>query len=607
MGYADFGYGWYQVGETTYDNFSVKPSGTHTGLCILKYTYNGGKYQNIVCGDKTPLYKSDPDGVYFDVNNWINEGHSSLYFRSEWTENMPTETYSEDGMYQRNNAMYSMSTIYQEKFWSKFLPIFTVTDDDRSAFNNYLETGDDSGADNYEDLHPTKLHTTVWFDGKYPAIYHKTEVIEGEYSGNINLKVVANVSSQSPTETYNGNNKVDTMQYMTFADYGNIESVTEFEFLFCRSDKSQGSVQDVVAWTCALDFGFDKNTGDYIQPTIHDSRNGNHTISFEEGVPSDKDYEDENDEWKHDQTHNSFSGANTLTKTYKLNDTQIRALGNFLWSSTFKDNIFSLTQYPLDNVVSLKAMPITVGGNEEEIKIGNVNTGINGNVVSLADGIETTVGECVVSRVFNNFIDYTDFEMFIYLPFIGFKSIDPSLCMNRRLRVKYYFDVILGNCLATLEMADMNGKFILYNIWQANCGIDIAITATNRAQIENGYIGSALNAVGSILSKNPLSLLGDVFKATTQEFHSESNGVGNPSLMNKLDTTCYIFVKRPQKYKPSNYGHYFGIPNYRYVESLSSCHGFTKTHGFVCSQISKATDEEKAEIENLLNSGIYIM
>lgn len=591
MAYADFGYGWYRVGETTYDNFSVKPSGTHTGLCILKYTYNGAKYQNIVCGDRTPLYDSDPDGVFFDVSNWVNEGHSSLYFRSERTENAPSETYSEEGMFQRANVLTSMSTIYQEKFWSKFLPIFTVTDD-RSAFNNYLETGDDSGADNYEDLHPTKLHTTVWFDGKYPSIYYKTEVIEGEFSGTITIDEMRH-------HMLNEQYKVDVMNFKTFGDYGTDSINQEYLFEFYKSN-----VTPSVETACFLQFYIDRNSGEIgtVEPT--DSRDGNHTISYEMGVPSDEDYEDENDEWKHDQTHNSFSGANTLTKTYKLNDTQIRALGNFLWSSTFKDNIFSLTQYPLDNVVSLKAMPITVGDNEEEIKIGNVKTGINGNVVSLADGIETTVGECVVSRVFNNFIDYTEFEMFIYLPFIGFKSIDPSLCMNRRLRVKYYFDVILGNCLATLEMADMNGKFILYNIWQANCGIDIAITATNRAQIENGYIGSALNAVGSILSKNPLSLLGDVFKATTQEFHSESNGVGNPSLMNKLDTTCYIFIKRPQKYKPTNYGHYFGIPNYRFVDSLSSCHGFTKTHGFICSLIDNALDGEKKEIEDLLNSGV---
>lgn len=608
MSYYEHGYGWCKqptLSGDEYGNWSVKQSGTHEGLCILKYKFPNSNQDvyAVVCGNHNHLTPTDPDGIYFDIINWINGGNSLLYYIASTSWGAPDAHYTEDGMYQRDVWTFRIEDPTYD-FWCDNLPIFTVTSDDVSAFNNYLDTGDDSGADNYEDLHPVQLHTDVWLDGKYPSVYLKTEIVEGELNRQINVKIVGNVSSYSPIELYNKNVPINEMVFLTFADYGNVESVNEYEFQFCRSDKIDVGIE-IINWGCVLDFALDNNTGTVISPTTHDSRNGYHTISVEEGVPTDEDYEDENDEWKHNQTHNGFSGANTLTKTYMLNDTKLRALGNFLWSSTFKDNIFSLTQYPLDNIVSLKAMPLISQGTESEIKIGNVATGINAPVISLSDGIETTVGECVVDRVFKNFIDFSDFEMTIYLPFIGFKSIDPSLCMNRKLRVKYYFDTILGNCLATLEMADSNGNYIMYNAWQGNCGIDIAITATNRAQIENGYIGSALNAIGSLLSKNPLSFMGDVFKATTQEFHSESNGVGNPSLMNKLDTTCYIFVKRPQKYTPSHYGHHFGVPWYDYVDNLSSCHGFTKTHEFVCSEIRNALDGEKAEIEQLLNDGVF--
>lgn len=620
MAYADFGYGWYQVGETTYANFSVKHSDTHTGLCILKYTYNGVKYQNIVCGDTVPLYQSDPDGVFFDVNNWINDGHSLMYYRAEWTENLPTEAYTEDDMYQLANSLTNMSTIYQEKFWSKLLPIFTITNDDRSAFNNYLETGDDSGADNYQDLHPMQYNTTVWLDGNYPNIYWKTEVT-GEAVPETNdliCEIYATPTIQA-IKTFTNQYSLNSMQYIQYSDYANPSQVPSISggtqptpYVFYVNPLNNTDTD----YDAQITF-YIKNDGTISDVSLQSS--ANHTITISDSpTPSDSDYPDEQTNFNHDKTTSFQDGTsvNTLTTTYHIRDSQLRALGNFLWSNTFRDGILGLTNYPLENIVSLKCMPVKLGGTDTVIKIGNVDTGIHGDKCDYrVSGYSAYVGDCTIKRPFDNFMDYTEVELSIYLPFIGFKPLDAVMVMGRKIELTYIYDCVLGNCMAVLEVYDDKGKKIMFDCYQGTCGIDIAITSTNRADIENGMINSVLSGIGHLASAvsgnavgGVLGVAGDVFNGTTQGFHTQSTGVGNPSLMTKMDTTAFVLLKRPQimDVDGQHYGHHYGYPCNLY-KKLNTLSGYTQTKDFVCSLINNATDEEKAEIESLLNSGIYIM
>lgn len=500
------------------------------------------------------------------------------------------------------------------------IPIFDMTKHDSwTALNNYIATGDDSGADNYDDLHPMQYNTTVWMDGKYPNLYWKTEVGEEDTPDTIDL--ICDIYARPLIEydkTFTNQYSLNDVQYVQYSEYANPSKVPSI---------GGGTIPTRYMLHVYPKDNLDKDYAARIVFDIHDDgtisdvtlqSSKHHTIIISDSpIPSDSDYPDEQTNFNHDMTTSFQDGTsiNTLTTTYRISPSQLRVLGNFLWSNTFKDGILGLVNYPLENIVSLKCMPVKLGGTDTTIKIGNVDTGIHGDKCDYrVSGYSAYVGSCTIKRPFNNFMDYTEVELSIYLPFIGYKPLDAVMVMGRKIELTYIYDCVLGNCMAVLYVYDDNGNKIMFDCHQGTCGIDIAITSTNRADIENGMINSVLSGIGHLASAyagnigGVLGVASDVFNGTTQGFHTQSTGVGNPSLMTKMDTTAFVILKRPQimDVDKQHYGHHYGYPCNLY-KKLKNLSGFTQTKNFVCSLINNATDEEKAEIESLLNSGIYIM
>ena len=501
------------------------------------------------------------------------------------------------------------------------IPIFDMTKHNSwDSLNNYIATGDDSGADNYDDLHPMQYTTTVWMDGKYPNLYWKTEVEAEATPDTIDMTCDIYATPLIQTiKTFTNQYSLNSMQYVQYSEYANPTKVpaigggtqpTPYVFYVNPVDNDNTNYDAQITF-------YVNDDGTVSNITLQGSANHTITIS-DDPTPSDSDYPDEQTNFNHDKTTSFQDGTsvNTLTTTYRIKPSQLRALGNFLWSNTFKDGILGLVNYPLENIVSLKCMPVNLGGTDTTIKIGNVDTGIHGDKCDYrVSGYSAYVGSCTIKRPFNNFMDYTEVELSIYLPFIGYKPLDAVMVMGRKIELTYIYDCVLGNCMAVLEVYDDNDNRIMFDCHQGTCGIDIAITSTNRADIENGMINSVLSGIGHLASAvsgnavgGVLGVAGDVFKGTTQGFHTQSTGVGNPSLMTKMDTTAFVLLKRPQimDVDKQHYGHHYGYPCNLY-KKLKNLSGFTQTKNFVCSLINNATDEEKAEIENLLNSGIYIM
>lgn len=593
-------------------------------LCILRYYYDSAtepdKHVLTIVGlnSNVPFAPRESLPIYNNVSNFIR---SNSHLKS--TNQSDTSGQGElvcklpdyDAVTSKTSQGISIPSTDDSThgFRKTDLPIFTVTNDDFSALNNYIESGDDSGADNYEDLHPSTYHTTVWLDGKFPNLFYKTELTgttETQFEIQVNYDTGGSSTGVSYTKTYDINSMINA----TYSEYGvsptGLSNKTTYYMRFL-DENAETALQDA----CWLSFTVDRD-GNVADITTTDSLSGNYTISCEQGTPSDTDYPEDDPTWNHHINTNNMSGANTLTKTYMLNDTQLRALGNFLWSSTFKDNLLGLVNYPLENVISLKAMPLSRGGNAENIKIGNVDTGISVPLVDTADRISVFIGQKKCPRIFQNFLDYTAVDISIYLPFIGFKKLDNALAMDRTISVTYYFDVILGTCLALISYKDKNSELLACDVYQGNCGIDIAIASTNRAEIENGYINNAISGITNLISGNIGGAIKDAFNASTQSFHSESGGIGNPSLMGAIDMTCRLIIRRPKKFTPpDSYGHTYGYPCHKYglLSDFSypdqagvPANSFTVCENFVPSLMDDVLDDEKIMIKELLETGVYL-
>lgn len=607
----DYSQGHICLGDLSYSHYTVYyqansfQTANNKHLCAIKWKVNGHYYWLTVISPSTSKTYSSGN-VEDNINDYINQNRSNshLYYKANYSDNINYPTFPITSNYRiahNIDNIFDVTNIQDAKWLVECdIPIFSInTNDDFGKLNRYADTGDDSEADNYSDLHPTTLTITVKYDSNnFPNFYVKGLVEGGgaETGSVTEFKLLTDTNGGVITDTLITCN--DSWNSFTYGEVGATYNTIDFNF-HCEqlSDGALGAVDTYVGFTWVNNSGYN-----IIQTP---SQNGKVILVIEEGYPSYDDNGGDNNPWQNTDSVNSFSGANKLTETYMLQEPQLISLGNFFWSSTFKDNIMGLCNYPLENVIALKAMPIIMSGTTKEIKVGNVTTGISGEKVLNADNYEVTIGKVFIPEYFENFVDYNSVNLQIYLPFIGYKEIDNLLCMNRWLRVKYVFDVLMGTCMAILEVNDINGEWMQYQCYQGNCGIDIAITSTNRASIENGYINAGLDTVSDILRGNVGGAIKNVFSASTQDFHSQSNGAGNPSLMNRLKNSCYVIVRRPKKFTiAKNYGHTYGFPCYKKLE-LSSLTGYTICENFDCS-ISNATDIEREEIKSLLENGVYI-
>lgn len=643
MGYYEEGYCTTETDSEMGDEISYvchtytckKYNDDYDGVCIVKL-HNGVSMppvdQYFFCGIKheTPFYIINNEwDIYDNFTQWCARldvpPNENSYVRYNETANTSGDgvlvcdlpTYDDVPYGATSAEVYNTSGEHLTPPYNRFrktnLPIFEISNNDFDGLNKYVRSGDDSAAINYDDLHPPKVHIDVWLDGNFPQMYVKATLERGELQDDkeITISIYSN-PVLSPTLTLSDTIPLNEMRTYSFDQYGNNNPIiiTRYE-LIGKITSSAGTSSFFVIKANGEVESTTSGIGDRVE------------IEYHSGKPDDSDYPNNDTNFNTNRTYNNNSGTNTLTKTYELDSIKLKQFGNFIWSSNFKDNVFSLVQSPLENIVSLKAMPLSgMGKYPEAIKVGNVQSEITADVVINADCKKTTVGEVYIPRIFRNFIDYTQFNIKIYLPYIGFKELDPVAVMDKTLKLYYIWDCVLGNVMAELYLQGNNDAMLLYDCWQGSAGIDIAITSTNRGQIESGYVNNGISAIANLFSGNLAGVGKDIFSGLTQEFHSESNGVGNPSLLGKMDMTARVIIKRPQPFEPLEYGHVKGYPCYQYFTNKNNKGGisqlsgtssdgtpnnlFIKCDNFIVSNIPDALNEEKREIKELMESGVYI-
>lgn len=286
-------------------------------------------------------------------------------------------------------------------------------------------------------------------------------------------------------------------------------------------------------------------------------------------------------------------GLNLLTTSYIMTESQLNQLATFLWSTSFLQNLQLINNSPIENIVGCKMIPVALSGSDNVVKIGNVDTNVNGAIVSNVPII--TVGSITIGGLYGNFLDYAPYtQVTLFLPFIGFTEIDPNIVVDNTLTIKYVFDIVTGACKAMLYVND-----IYYMSYDGICSIDIPLVASNRAQTEAQLFSSVVNGA---ISGNVGGLVDAV--ATTQ-YHSQSSGKYSPTCGWQEAKQAYAIINRPTCQYPETYGHNVGYPC-KLSRSLNSLSGFTVCDNSVDVNGISCTETERQEIYNALTSGVYI-
>ena len=338
------------------------------------------------------------------------------------------------------------------------------------------------------------------------------------------------------------------------------------------------------------------DSGDSSTFTAHDGTDGSdgYTKDDDKGYNDNKDKDDDDND-----TNVLSSGIGVLTSTFHMTKERLVQLGQFLWGSSIFDEFSLINNNPIENIISCKAIPYAISGTTQEITLGNVKTGVNGEKIS-QNFSKQTIGSIAIAEHYKNFLDYAPYtNVIIYLPYIGFKELDTSLVMGKTLRIEYTLDVITGGCLAQIYV----GKIRLYE-FTGNIGVDISITASNRAQVESAYINAGVGVVSSAMSGNVTGAVNSIIGAATSQYHYSGTGNPSPSCVASTNRTCYVVIDRPQ-YQPLKAFNHTRGRMCCLSKTIGNLKGYTVCDGNIDISGISATDEEKDEIVNILSTGFF--
>ena len=546
------------------------------------------------------------------------------YSKTETTDNAIGYTY--DGTYE--NSDYTQVYVFDT---STNIPIFDNNDD----FISYVKTGDTKNQIN------TKKLDTAWtlaVDGTKSPLYklkwncapitkddiarvrigyggyddlsgkvsiHKWQLVD--YSPSAFKTNYAQINNVVWGEWANVVSPVATLSTVYIAvqlEYYSTPAVLPSDtsaIMYCELFKNQknGHMYGEIGFLEKDDNGlYSKVTaGDGSTFTVDDGESGSKIVTSDDddGYSDDKDDDENNID-----TRDVSAGIGVLTTTFKMSKDRLQQLGRFLWGSNIFDNFSLICNNPIENIISCKSIPLALDGTAQKIILGNVDTGVNGDKVA-NNFTSQNIGSIKITEKYNNFLDYSPYtNVIIYLPYVGFKELDTNLVMNKTLSISYTVDVITGGCLCQIQSDGVR----LYE-FNGNLGIDIPITASNRAQVEAGYISGGIGIASSVASGNVVGAVTSLINSAEAQYHYASTSSPNPMCVASTNRTCYVIIDRPTYQTLKSFNHTRGKKCYL-TKTINSLKGYTICDEHVDLSGIRATESEKEELVRLLSGGFFV-
>ena len=557
-------------------------------------------------GTQTRQTLTDGEALYIDMYSngefTIYNNNTMFHYYTEWKFGSATEwNYSTEG---NSTSLQS----YKDEYIIATIPIFNH--EDRESIRKYIENGDISGAINYDDICYGKKYFDIYIDGTdRPNITLGCTVENDVESCPFTCKIYIDVfyGDSSTLDVYR---KELLIGQSCAVNFDSLVASANFEW-YQKLLYSVNNIFDNVG--LHITAFINKSDGTQVaHGVLNITRKAQTDIKIEDEliirINKNSDGEDaENDGYTNpdlpsdkDNGETPIDTVGLLTSTYVLTNDKLTNIANKLWDSSFIDNIKLVNNNPIENVCSVKMLPIKVSGEEKEVYIGNVNFGINGEKISSNYSPWYSERKTISLKsdlpIWANYAPFT--KMSIYLPYIGYKELDVNRFMGRSIQVKYIVDVLTGMCKAVI-LNDL-GKVISFD---GNCGVDIPLTASNKAQHDFAYLQSVIGGIASVASKDVIGATMNVQNAISNPFTSQTSGCNTPTCSSNEGNVIALYIDYPHIQYPSTFAKEKGLPcNISLV--LKKCGGFTKvaSNNIDLSGIP-CLDEEKERLRNILTSG----
>lgn len=367
------------------------------------------------------------------------------------------------------------------------------------------------------------------------------------------------------------------------------------------------------------------------------------------GEPDEGDRGDEIDKWN----WGLKPGLGYFINYGVFSESGLTELAIQLWNKPdgfFKKISASISNDFMEFFVSLKYFPLQIHGHTpiQNLYYGRGGHFVISNNYYVPDSVqEYDFGEVYIQRQYNNFLDYAPYTRIgIYLPYSGTWELNPTDVMGSKISLTLLVDIVEGS-----------GIWLVYNekykqpilIKQCKIGVDFPITSLNASQMASNQINAILQGIqttSSAVTNGVNSTLGVIgsgvgrgsgsggssgFAIAEQAMNVAQAGVDNSlawagswlnyaqaskeipqysgassgSVATVVNHTPYITYQRPLCQNPDNFNHTYGrIVNT--TDYIKNREGFTSCNNIDLTGIDKATQSEKSQIKQMLESGIYV-
>lgn len=318
------------------------------------------------------------------------------------------------------------------------------------------------------------------------------------------------------------------------------------------------------------------------------------------------------------------SPTNTFSRLSCCTISELNKLSNFLFTSTFYDNIKLLTNDPLESLCTVMYYPFDVlnhstCGGAHNLTLTNVSTPATVYDLDVLYNMCLDMGHIDVNPYYGSYLDYSpNTEIELYLPYRGFVNLPTNDIIGRQLSVKYMIDFYSGSA-TILVFADTK----LVHVSNAQVGINIPISQSNAnsraislttaavgavGAIAGGAIGGAAGGLagaaigaGQAAGTNAIPTVNRMFNAAQN--HVDKGGSFGGVGWLYAPQVCSLIYNRPILAEPKAYKTMNGYST-SFSGLVSSYSGFLQADSI--SGTTGATDEENNMILNLLRNGIYV-
>lgn len=302
-----------------------------------------------------------------------------------------------------------------------------------------------------------------------------------------------------------------------------------------------------------------------------------------------------------------------LLTIFKPSLSQVQSLGDYLWSNAFDVNTLKkLFSDPMEAIIGLSIIPINPpAAGSKSVKIGDVDTGISMPYIG-RQFVEKDLGSVTIDPYIGSFMDYAPYtKIDIYLPYVGFRSLDPSDVMGTTLSIKYIIDVVTGGCNAVINVS---GKGAIYQ-FNGSCISNVPLSAINYSgAIQNAVsaLSSGVMTVAGIASgQAPIAGMGIAGLAAnaantavnTKEHIQRSGSMGGAAGLCSVQFP-YVVIERPRISAPENYNGFVGN-TLNVTMTLADCHGLTMVDQIHLDNVI-CTEGERDELLRLLKEGVIL-